>query len=499
MGSLRILASVWCGWCLAASVAVAGPPDYAARLAVEGAVAGLGDPLALGSLWQDADDLMADLGLAPARADWPAPAPVPDFAPTGGAVVELVDLRLLLTQIAVQTGADDHLSLTRAQGDRAHKVILLRGGFVTLPQLLALARGTPAEDFIADTAGGLVFARPLAIWNDAGLHLDATDRLLLNRASGSFVANLGWLSLSGGTVAGSNGINMSEPAFRPFILTAGTGSLTAQGAILQNLGFGETAVFGGVSVVNNGLRLPLFPSQMTGSTLTDVTTLSLVGTQGATVSDNHLSGATGAAILVSQSQDALIAGNTLENLSGPQGIRITADSRNIAIVDNALTGGARTGILIDQGSSAITVDHNIILSQLATGLTVSAGSCVWLRGNLITTSGGSGITISDTGAVYLSDNAILFNGGAAVLIRDQSAQAFAHLAGNVLIGNREGLRGATPGVLVLDDNDLDGQLPRVFTGDLAPLMVDWLRDQRAGTVPATPVSAAAPCAIQGQG
>jgi hypothetical protein len=87
------------------------------------------------------------------------------------------------------------------------------------------------------------------------------------------------------------------------------------------------------------------------------------------------------------------------------------------------------------------------------------------------------------------------------MIRDQDAQSIAHLSGNVLLGNREGLRGATPGLVVLVDNDLKGQLPRIFAGDLAPRMIDWLKrgqaDDPAAKAPAD--TETAPCADQGQG
>ncbi len=499
MDSVSIGFVVLIGWLVAASPVAAEPLDFAARMRLEEAVTGLGDPLMTASLRQEANRIMIGLGLPTERDSGSIPASVPDFVSTDGAVVELVDLRLLLTQIAIQTGASDHLSLVRAQGERDQKVILLRGGFATLTELFALSRDTPAADFIEDTAEGIVISRPLAVWSDAGLHLAATDRLTIERQSGSFIANLGWLDIAGATVSGSDALNVSERGFRPFILTAGTGSLTVQGAVLQGLGVGDTSVFGGVSVVNNGLTLPLFPSQIWDTTLIDITTLSFLGTQGVTVSGNHLFGSEGTAILVSQSQDALIAGNTLAELSGPQAIRVTEASHNITLTDNILTDGARTGILIDRDSFGVTIEKNIVFAQVTTGITVSSSTCISLRANLIAANGASGVTINAADAISLSDNAILFNDSAAVLIRDQGLQAAARLSDNVLIGNREGFRGATPGLVVLEGNDLEGQLPRVFTGDLAPLTVDWLRDGRVDLTTASLSPPTAPCANQGQG
>ncbi|MDP3340491.1 right-handed parallel beta-helix repeat-containing protein [Frigidibacter sp.] len=496
MADLRIGAFLLIGWVVAATSLAAEPRDFAATYRMKATVEGLSDALAPR---QQAARIAADLGLPPVRHDLPAPAPIPDFAAKPGAVVELVDLRLILTQIAVQTGARDHQTLIRAQGERDHKIILLRGGFTTLPQFVALSRGTPAAEYVTETDDGVVLTRPLAIWSDAGLQLGATELLVMDRPAGSFLTNFGWLDLQGGRVSGTEPANGAAPEFRPFILTAGVGRLTLREATLQHLGFGDTAVFGGLSVVNSGLKLPLFPSRISGSTLIDVGTLSLLGTEGPVVADNHLSHSQGTAILVSRSRKAVIARNTLVDPRGAQAIRITSESQDVAIVENYVSEGASTGVLIDQDSTDILVGQNILLGQTSTGVSVSDAFCVHLRANLIAKNGGAGVSIRGSDAVTLSENAILFNKGAGVLIRDQAAQAVARLSGNVLLGNREGLRGATPGLLALDGNDLQGQLPRIFAGDLAPLTVDWLRNGQTDMPLPRPLPSPAPCANRVQG
>ena len=478
--------------------AAARPLDYAARLQLEHAVVALGHPAAEAPLRSRADTVMANLGLPQSGQVWPEADAAPEFLSTTTALVELVDMRLLLTQIAVQTGARDHLVLTRAQGDRDHKVILLRGGLVTLAELFALSRGTAVEDFVRQTAEGVVLTRPLAIWADAGLHLGAADHLVLDRPAGSFLANLGWLDMAGGTLSGTAGPNLSEAAFRPFALTAGAGTLSVRDSAFMALGFGDTAVFGGLSVVNNGLQPPRFAPQITGSTFSDVTTLSLLGTRGATVSGNDLTKSNGTAILVSRSDRAVIAANSVSDQTGPQAIRITTNSADIKVVGNIMTGKARAGILIDRDSRGVVVTGNIILAQLTTGLGISDADCVTVRDNLIAANAGAGVSIRDADGVTVADNAILFNTGAGVLIRDQAAQALARLSGNVLIGNTEGLRGATPGLVSLTKNNLDGQLPRIFAGDFSPMMVDWLRNGETGiTAAATVPLSGTPCIDNG--
>ncbi len=211
---------------------------------------------------QDAD--AAQTAAHQLRARWglkaviPAATPAqPAFVTGGSAVVELVDLRLFLAQIAVQSGAKDHLVLTRAQPTGAHQVILLRGGLVSLAQLEKLAAGSAASAFVTKSAQGVTLTRALVVWRDAGLTLTLGDRVTLSGADGSFLANLGWLNIQGGSVLGDDMPNPSAPPFRPFVLTAGQGSLTIDDGHFAHLGFGETPRFGGVAVDNTGLRPPL--------------------------------------------------------------------------------------------------------------------------------------------------------------------------------------------------------------------------------------------------
>lgn len=471
--------------------------NYQARLQIEAEVGRLTDPGAAPTLAANAGAVMADVGLAWNTTLAPRD-PVTPFVPDAGAVLELVDIRLILTQIAIQTGARDHVALVRAQGDRDHNVILLRGGFARFSDLLALSEGTPAQEFIKMGPRGLVLTRPLAIWSDAGLTLEASDHMILDQPSGSFVANLGWLNVSGGKISGSAAPNIAEPAFRPFVVTAGQGSFTGRDATFQALGFEDATVFGGLAVANNGLVASVMASVLLGSTLYDVGTVGLIGTTGAVVAGNWMASSSGAAVQISGSTDATVASNRLSALSGAQAIRVTASSA-IRIDGNLMTGGARTGILIDRESRNVIVAHNLVASTVTTGISVDKSTCVTLMNNLVAANGGSGINLRDTDAVEVTDNAILFNGGSGVMVRDQADAALVRVAGNVFIGNRVGLRGATPGNLLLSDNKLDGQIARMFAGDLSPLTAEWLRNREIAPTRSGQALSPAPCANQGNG
>lgn len=476
---------------LSATAAVPQAHEYLARQEMQADVLHLADPLSVGRP-DEAVKVMAGLDLTLAAPTIPDLAPAA-FSPDTAAVIDMVDIRLLLTRIAVQAGAKDHAGLIRAQGNRSHDVILLRGGSVTLDDFATLAEAGPARDFVTRTLDGVVLTRPLAVWEDAGLHLAAGDTLILNRPDGSFVVNLGWVDVKGGTIRGSSGNNPAEPPFRPFVLTAGQGHLTAQGAIFDRLGSATAVVFGGIAVVNSELVETHLVSTIVDSRIIDVASVAMVATKAPAVVGNRFEGAAGTALLLSRASGAIVAGNSFTALSGPRAIRVTAGSSQVLISGNLLYRGPRIGILIDGESTAVTLSGNVVLNSATSGVTVRSATCVHITDNLIAMSGGTGISLADTEGIGIGANAILFNHGSGVLVRDQAGSATVRLTGNVIAGNRDGLRGATAGRVVLEGNRLDGQLPRVFAGDLAPLTVEWLRNRRDAVPARKTADAQAPC------
>lgn len=472
--------------------------DYLAHQRMENAVAHLSDPKSADDLSVDADAIMAALGLTWGIAV-PPDSPKRHFESKAGAVIELVDIRLLLTQIAIQAGARDHHALLRAQGGRERNVILLRGGFVTLAELFRLSRDTPAQDFVTKTTEGLHLTRPLAIWSDAGLSIDGSDHLVLDREKGSFIANMGRLDVPGGTISGNTGKNIGHPGFRPFVLTAGRGGFTATGARFRHLGFGKSPVFGGIAIVNNGLVVPEVSSIIANSSVDDVATLALIGTTDAAVFGNRISNSTAAAILISKAQGSFVSGNYLIALTGPQAIRITAGSSEVRVRNNLVSGAARMGISVEPDSYDVTISGNLVTGSEFTGISVDGARCVLLSDNLVAGNGGAGISLKASDEIIAANNAILFNDGSGVLVRDQMANALVRLSGNVLMANRDGLRGATPGNVLLQGNDLERQMPSVFAGDLAALTVNWLRNRRLATSVSVQSPTRTDCAPQGNG
>jgi nitrous oxidase accessory protein NosD len=99
--------------------------------------------------------------------------------------------------------------------------------------------------------------------------------------------------------------------------------------------------------------------------------------------------------------------------------------------------------------------------------------------------------------VTVAGNALLGNANAGLYLRDQAATAQSQVAGNVIAGNGVGMRGAGTGVVALSDNRMQGQMPRLFSGDLAGQTAVWLTSKQP-TLPGEP-SATPPCLMRGAG
>lgn len=414
------------------------------------------------------------------------------FATGGNPVIDLVDMRLLLAQIAVQTGAKDHLSLVRAQASDVHKVILLRGGLVTLAQLQSLMATSDAADFVVIGPEGVTLTRALVIWSDAGLMLGPNERVILSRPDGSFLANLGWLDIQGATLSGSSTPNQTEPSFRPFVLTAGRGNLTVSNASFAHLGFGDTARFGGVAVDNSGLVPPKTQPFIINTQFKDVKSLAFISTRSARAQGNMMHSSS---IMIANALNTTVTDNVL-NAANSAAIRITKASVETLVANNIILG-APLGIAADQASHRLTLTSNILAGQTSSAIQLDKVGCAEVTGNLAVRGLGSAMTLSATGRVAIGANVILDNLGAGIVLRRQGATASVRVTGNQIAHNREGLRGATAGDLILSGNDLEGQLPRLFSGDLSARTIHWL-EQRRSQGPTLRVMDAAPiCPVEG--
>jgi poly(beta-D-mannuronate) C5 epimerase len=421
----------------------------------------------------NAADLKAQFGLITPDVII-AKGPLRPFAAGGAPAVELVDLRLVLAQIAVDTGARDHLILTRAQASPDQpQIILLHGGFASLEEVLDLAAGTAAEAFVSRRNGAVRLTRPLVIWADAGLLLASDDALILDTAAGSFIVNLGRLDIRGAHLSGSASTNKGAPAFRPFLLTAGRGSLSVRDARFAHLGFGKTQRFAGVAVMNAGLPPPTARPEVLDSRFTDVSALSLINTLGAQVRGNRFHDGS---VLIVRSRRAMVADNLLTMNTG-QGLRVLNGSSQVTLRDNIVIGGD-IAISVEQAGEDTVITGNILSRQNQSGIRLEQTDCAASTGNLLLFGTGNGIAVTNTGHIGIDGNVIIGHAGAAIVLRAQGPSAHVRISGNRIADNREGLRGATAGRISLSGNDMDGQMPRLFGGDMAFRTIGWLEARR---------------------
>ena len=448
--------------------------------------------LVAGPVWADAGDRMAKMGLP-----FPAPpallAAPSGFEVTDGAVLELVDLRFLLARLAAQTGAKDHAVLIAAQPTGASKALLLRGGHVTMAGLAALAANSPAAPFVQPGPEGLRLTRPLAIWSDAGLQLEAGDALLLDRASGSFLITFGWLDMAGASLGGTPTINPRAAEFRPFVLGTAAGQITLQDSHLSALGFGASGLFGGVTIAPTGLALAPPPVLIRASRFADVGRLALIRTAGSQIADNQFSGTE---VVLSGARGALITGNQFGGSRDRTALRIGADFADVTIAGNSFAAPGATAIAAEDGTG-LRVSANRIEGQGQNGITLNRLICALVQGNLIAGNGANGIVLRGSAEVTVTGNALLGNTNAGLYLRDQAATAQSIVAGNAIAGNGVGMRGASTGAVTLLGNRMQGQLPRLFSGDLAGQTVVWL-STKTPTLPLEP-SAVPPCLMRGAG
>lgn len=441
----------------------------------------------------DAAAHMTSLGLAFPQAPL-TPAEPSAFVHSDGAILELVDLRFLLARLAAQTGAKDHGVLIAAQPDGASKALLLRGGHVSLRALAALAQSGPAAAYVQAGPQGVTLTRPLAIWSDAGLGLARGDRLALDRAAGSFLITFGGLNLTGASITGTPGTNPRAPMFRPFALSTGAGHVTLQDSRLSDLGFGASGLFGGLTIAPTGLAADPTPVLIRASRFSDVLRLTLLRTEHSRIADTEF---TRTALLLSGTRHSRITGNQFDAAAQNQTLRVSAGFSDVIITANSFAALGTTAIAAQDGTG-LQIIANQIEGQVQNGLTLDRVACAHVANNLIAGNGANGIALRNSAQVTVSGNALLGNDAAGLYLRDQAAGATTDVAGNVIAGNGVGLRGASTGALTLSDNQMQGQFPRLFSGDLAQQTVAWLKGTDPATPPApAPASAPAPACLTG--
>ncbi|GHC56662.1 NosD domain-containing protein [Neogemmobacter tilapiae] len=419
---------------------------------------------------EQAEAMRLALGLAAPMALASPPIQSPPLLP-GPARAEFADLQAALTQVAILSGANDQLALIKAQQGPA---LYLRGGQTTLPELARMLK-LQGDDALTFRDGAYHLSRPLIVWSDAALSILPGEELVMDRAAGAFLISFGDLRLQGGHLSGAGAAPTASPDFAPFVLVAGQGTLWAEGAEFSALGLTGTRLFGGVTVMTQGLTAPKAPVHLLGNQFHAVGKLALIGTDKARVQGNALSGP----LLLDGGQGALLLDNDIRPDFGT-GLRITGGATASRVQGN-LVQGAATGILVDRGAVGLIITGNMVLGNTGDGIRLSRGTCAQVAGNLVQGNAAVGLRLNDQIAASVTGNAFLDNGTAAIDLSGQSIEGgTTRLEANLIAGNREGLRGAGIGSVLMLANRTQDQLPRLFGGEFAAHLPAYLTETQKG-------------------
>jgi hypothetical protein len=193
----------------------------------------------------------------------------------------------------------------------------------------------------------------------------------------------------------------------------------------------------------------------------------LQGTEAAYVQGNLVTGALSGGITLSGGAKGVIAGNDLLAKGARAGIRVTDEAKGAVVAGNLVLGAPVNGIVLDVAATHAQVTGNVVLFSGGAGLVLRRTSCVQVSGNILARNGATGLRMQAAGRMQISGNAVLLNGGVGVEVLAQPASGATMIADNIIAGNREGLRGAGIGALMLSSNQLSAQLPRLFGGEFA--------------------------------
>ncbi|MCK0096008.1 right-handed parallel beta-helix repeat-containing protein [Yoonia sp. F2084L] len=385
--------------------------------------------------------------------------PLPPAVSFGAGTVQLIDLRIALVQLAISAGANDQLSVVRAQSSEAPQVIAVQDGQRSLTDI---RRWLATQPEARGMMNGDVLRAPLVVLPGGALVLERGDTLLLSRSDGAFLANFGALFIDGATVAGTPEINPQVPMFAPFVTTAGTGMARVSDAKISALGFGETALFSGFSISNRGLYAAIGPSFIRDSVLQDGGDLTLIGTTGAVVESNLFATTTQSDLALRAAKQSHVSGNLFLS----SGLRITDRSDDTHVAGNVVMAATRAGITVDRASVNTVITGNFVWDSAKAGITVADSDCAFVTRNIAIGNGQKGAIIRASRQSDVVENAFLGNRSTGLFVGDQVSGTDTVVAQNVFVGNRTGLASSSADRLLLAGNDFSQQFPRFLGGDI---------------------------------
>lgn len=444
---------------LGAAMPVSGA-DYARTLSLEKSIAALAAMARDGSSAADVLAAAAPLGL---RAET-STTPDTNWPALRAPKVSLVPIDLVLSQLALQAGANYHVALRQAQA--RPEVLMVESGVASLAMVAEAAQRAGFGELFEKTADGYVAHVAIAVWNGASLFLQPGETLLLDREAGAFVLAAGTLLMRNAELRGAGATNARLADFNPFVVIALSGSAMIDGSRFAELGYGLFPPLTGVTLVEGGFFRDGRPSFVRNSRFDSVQTLALLDASHAVIAGNVFTGATGPSVLVSGGQDLAAEGNVVLAGETAHGIKVTAGARNVAVTGNLVIGAGLNGVFADAGAAQLEVAGNIVAEAKRSGVSVASADCVRVSDNLLLQNAQSGLAVKDSAGLSVAANRFYDNGNAGISVTHQPDYGRIEIASNELDGNRVGVKGSTTAELRFVANDFSGQAPRLFDGEL---------------------------------
>ena len=396
----------------------------------------------------------------------------PAFANAPAGELISTDLQLAMTQLSIHIGSNNQIRVLRAQGDR-RDALILQSGFTNLRDLAKTAEADGIDGLrLVDNVVHLT--RPLVVWLGAGLKLETGDQLVMDSESGAFLLGFGQIEMVGADVRTSQ-TGAAPEAYRPFVLITGQGTLFSQNTKFTGLGMVGADPFGGVVVSARGLFPPKFPPVILENTFEDIGVVGMVGVTDGVIQGNLIKAARGSGISLVSVTGVEVIENAVIDTKGGAGVKI-ANGEDIKLSGNLVSGGAHNGVSIGGNSTKIEIKANAVFSNAETGIATQRATCVLVTGNSIAQNGASGLRLNESGVSRVQGNALVLNTNSGLHVGAQHKGGRVEVAENLLAGNRVGLTGVAIGEVVLDQNNLSAQMPRLFDGEFSQYLAAYLTE-----------------------
>ncbi|KJZ19328.1 right-handed parallel beta-helix repeat-containing protein [Loktanella sp. S4079] len=378
--------------------------------------------------------------------------------------LDLIDLRLALVQISFAVGSNDQITIVRAQPEDQPKVIAIQDGAVDLSQIRDWIATQPNPETLLS---GDTLRTPIIVLQDARLTIEPGENIMLSRPDGAFIANLGEMIVDGAAFTVTGDEHPQSPNFVPFLTTAGTGMAQISNSLFEGLGFGDTAAFSGVSIINRGLYAAIGDSYLVQNVMRDVRKVTFDSTENTVIKGNVFVGERAGTVELRHAQNARIIANIFADSARGSALRITDGSTGTTLNRNVVLNSTSNGITVNHASSNTIISDNIIWKSAGGGLSITGSDCVYVANNIAIDNRRKGIELRTSHSSEVIGNHLLGNQSAGLFIGDQPIGSHTAISDNIFVGNRIGLSSASAHRLTLHGNNFSNQFPRFLDGDLA--------------------------------